>query len=51
MYKHDGSENMEDSFTLQVTDGRHQLDRQVTVRVVPVNDEEPRLLRLAPPPA
>lgn len=45
MYVHDGSENMEDSFILQLTDGRHQLDREVMVRVEPVNDEEPQLVR------
>lgn len=48
MYVHDDSENMEDSFILQLDDGRHQVDREVMVRVVPVNDEEPRLVRLAP---
>lgn len=47
-YTHDDSETAEDSFVLRLTDGRHQLDREVVVRVVPVNDEEPRLVRLAP---
>ncbi|XP_070711353.1 FRAS1-related extracellular matrix protein 1a [Pempheris klunzingeri] len=45
MYMHDDSENMEDSFTVQLTDGRHQLHRQVVVKVLPVNDEEPRVIR------
>ncbi|XP_039996233.1 FRAS1-related extracellular matrix protein 1a isoform X2 [Xiphias gladius] len=45
MYMHDDSENMEDSFTIQLTDGRHQLHRQVMVKVLPVNDEEPRTIR------
>ncbi|XP_051284973.1 FRAS1-related extracellular matrix protein 1a isoform X2 [Dicentrarchus labrax] len=45
MYMHDDSENMEDSFTIQLTDGRHQLHRQVVVKVLPVNDEEPRVIR------
>ncbi|KAF3697512.1 FRAS1-related extracellular matrix protein 1 [Channa argus] len=45
MYAHDDSENMEDSFTIQVTDGRHQLHKQVMVKVLPVNDEEPRVIR------
>ncbi|XP_008304842.1 FRAS1-related extracellular matrix protein 1-like [Stegastes partitus] len=45
MYMHDDSENMEDSFTIQLTDGRHQLHRQVMVKVLPVNDEEPRVIR------
>ncbi|XP_028263008.1 FRAS1-related extracellular matrix protein 1a [Parambassis ranga] len=45
MYMHDDSENMEDSFTIQLTDGRHQLHRQVMVKVLPVNDEEPHIVR------
>ncbi|KAK1890048.1 FRAS1-related extracellular matrix protein 1 [Dissostichus eleginoides] len=45
MYMHDDSENMEDSFTLQLTDGRHQLQRRVVVMVLPLNDEEPRVVR------
>ncbi|XP_033962126.1 FRAS1-related extracellular matrix protein 1a [Pseudochaenichthys georgianus] len=45
MYMHDDSENMEDSFTLQLTDGRHQLQRRVVVMVLPLNDEEPHVVR------
>ncbi|XP_078131977.1 FRAS1-related extracellular matrix protein 1a isoform X3 [Sander vitreus] len=45
MYMHDDSENMEDSFTIQLTDGRHQIQRQVMVKVLPINDEEPRVIR------
>ncbi|XP_059211374.1 FRAS1-related extracellular matrix protein 1a [Centropristis striata] len=45
MYMHDDSENMEDSFTIQLTDGRHQLQRQVMVKVLSVNDEEPHVIR------
>ncbi|XP_022603580.1 FRAS1-related extracellular matrix protein 1 [Seriola dumerili] len=45
MYMHDDSENMEDSFTIQLTDSRHQLHRQVMVQVLPVNDEEPHTIR------
>lgn len=45
MYMHDDSENMEDSFMLQLTDGRHKLHRQVMVKVLPVNDEEPHIIR------
>ncbi|KAF7649534.1 hypothetical protein LDENG_00139980 [Lucifuga dentata] len=45
MYMHDDSENMEDSFTIQLTDGKHQLHRHVMVKVLPVNDEEPRVIR------
>uniref|UniRef100_A0A3Q1H8X6 C-type lectin domain-containing protein n=1 Tax=Anabas testudineus TaxID=64144 RepID=A0A3Q1H8X6_ANATE len=45
IYKHDDSENMQDSFTIRLTDGRHHLHRQVMVKVLPVNDEEPRIIR------
>ncbi|KAL6118931.1 frem1 [Pungitius sinensis] len=45
MYMHDDSENEEDSFTIRVTDGRHRLQRKVMVKVLPVNDEEPRVIR------
>uniref|UniRef100_A0A3Q2Q6U8 FRAS1-related extracellular matrix protein 1 n=1 Tax=Fundulus heteroclitus TaxID=8078 RepID=A0A3Q2Q6U8_FUNHE len=44
-YLHDDSENMIDSFIIHLTDGRHELQRQVTVEVVPVNDEEPHVIR------
>uniref|UniRef100_A0A3Q2EFW1 FRAS1-related extracellular matrix protein 1 n=1 Tax=Cyprinodon variegatus TaxID=28743 RepID=A0A3Q2EFW1_CYPVA len=45
MYLHDDSENMMDSFIVQLTDGKHQLERRVMVEVLPVNDEEPHLIR------
>lgn len=45
MYMHDDSENMDDSFTIQLTDGRHRLHRQVMVKVLPVNDEGPHVIR------
>ncbi|XP_041636155.1 FRAS1-related extracellular matrix protein 1a [Cheilinus undulatus] len=45
VYQHDDSENMGDSFTVQLTDGRHKLHKQVMVTVQPVNDEEPRVIR------
>lgn len=45
MYMHDDSENMVDSFTIHLTDGKHQLQRHVMVNVLPVNDEEPRVIR------
>lgn len=49
-YVHDDSDTTGDSFVLRLSDGRHQLDRELTVRVVPVNDEQPQLLRLAAKP-
>ncbi|XP_072314872.1 FRAS1-related extracellular matrix protein 1a [Eucyclogobius newberryi] len=45
MYMHDDSENMEDTFTIQLTDGKHKLHRQVMVKVLPVNDQEPQVIR------
>ncbi|KAL0970327.1 hypothetical protein UPYG_G00240500 [Umbra pygmaea] len=45
MYMHDDSENMVDSFIIQLTDGKHKLQRHVMVNVLPVNDEEPRVIR------
>ncbi|XP_055084970.1 FRAS1-related extracellular matrix protein 1a isoform X2 [Periophthalmus magnuspinnatus] len=45
MYMHDDSENMEDSFTIQLTDGKHKLQRQVMVKVLPVNDQMPQVIR------
>lgn len=48
MYVHDDSDTTEDRFILRLSDGWHELDREVKVSVVPVNDEEPRLVRLAP---
>lgn len=45
MYMHDDSENMEDSFSIQLTDGVHMLHRQVMVKVLSVNDEEPKVIR------
>lgn len=45
MYVHDDSETLEDSFTILLTDGKHQIQRRVTVQIVPQNDEEPSVIR------
>lgn len=45
LYVHDDSESVEDSFTIQLTDGRHRVLKQVMVKVLQVNDEKPRLIR------
>uniref|UniRef100_A0A3Q2V9Z3 Fras1 related extracellular matrix 1a n=1 Tax=Haplochromis burtoni TaxID=8153 RepID=A0A3Q2V9Z3_HAPBU len=47
VYVHDDSESVEDSFTIQLTDGRHHVLKQVTVKVLQVNDEKPQLIRNA----
>ena len=43
VYQHDGSESSADAFVVLVTDGVHNVTRQVSIKVVPVDDEEPRL--------
>uniref|UniRef100_A0AAY4DSI7 FRAS1-related extracellular matrix protein 1 n=1 Tax=Denticeps clupeoides TaxID=299321 RepID=A0AAY4DSI7_9TELE len=45
LYVHDGTENMHDSFTIQLTDGKHIVENQVVIKVLPVNDEEPHITR------
>lgn len=48
VYKHDGSENFVDSFTLSLYDGLHNILRTCFVNVTPINDEPPRLLKNLP---
>nr|XP_045613099.1 FRAS1-related extracellular matrix protein 2-like [Procambarus clarkii] len=45
MYNHDDSETTEDNFELQLTDGdpEHQVKKDIKVKILPVNDEAPRL--------
>nr|XP_009677125.1 PREDICTED: FRAS1-related extracellular matrix protein 1-like isoform X1 [Struthio camelus australis] len=43
MYMHDDSENLTDSFTIQLSDGKHKVLRTISVKVTPVNDEKPVL--------
>uniref|UniRef100_A0A3P9KP61 FRAS1-related extracellular matrix protein 1 n=1 Tax=Oryzias latipes TaxID=8090 RepID=A0A3P9KP61_ORYLA len=45
MYAHDDSEDVEDSFSIRLTDGKHQVDRRLRVEVLPVNDQVPRIIR------
>ncbi|XP_069482158.1 FRAS1-related extracellular matrix protein 1 [Ambystoma mexicanum] len=45
MYMHDDSENLADSFTVQLSDGKHMVQRTVLVKVLPVNDEKPVLIK------
>uniref|UniRef100_A0A4W5RFZ9 Fras1 related extracellular matrix 1b n=1 Tax=Hucho hucho TaxID=62062 RepID=A0A4W5RFZ9_9TELE len=47
MYMHDDTETLKDSFTVQLTDGRHTIQGTAHLRVLPVNDEKPRLLKNA----
>ncbi|NXD25972.1 FREM1 protein, partial [Spelaeornis formosus] len=43
MYMHDNSENLTDSFKIQLSDGKHKVLRTISVEVIPVNDEKPML--------
>ncbi|XP_066504077.1 FRAS1-related extracellular matrix protein 1b [Hoplias malabaricus] len=47
IYMHDDTETLKDSFTVQLTDGRHTVQGTAWVRILPVNDEKPRLLKNA----
>ncbi|NXG34434.1 FREM1 protein, partial [Dromaius novaehollandiae] len=43
IYMHDDSENLTDSFIIQLSDGKHKVLRAISVKVIPVNDEKPVL--------
>ncbi|XP_060791422.1 FRAS1-related extracellular matrix protein 1a isoform X2 [Neoarius graeffei] len=45
VYLHDDSESKQDSFIIQLSDGKHQLQRHILVKVMPVNDEKPCIIR------
>ncbi|XDV17566.1 hypothetical protein PO909_023405 [Leuciscus waleckii] len=45
MYMHDDSESEQDGFIVQLSDGKHQLQKHMQVEVLPVNDEEPQIIR------
>lgn len=45
MYMHDDTETLKDTFAMQLTDGVHTVQGTAWVRVLPVNDEKPRLLK------
>ncbi|KAM4706960.1 FRAS1-related extracellular matrix protein 1 [Discoglossus pictus] len=45
MYVHDDSENLADRFTVQLSDGKHEVKRTIFVNVVAVNDEKPELTK------
>ncbi|KAL1023166.1 hypothetical protein UPYG_G00037220 [Umbra pygmaea] len=47
MYLHDDTDTLQDSFTVRLTDGRYTIQETVLIRILPVNDEKPRLLRNA----
>ncbi|XP_075472114.1 FRAS1-related extracellular matrix protein 1-like [Ascaphus truei] len=45
VYMHDDTETRQDSFTVQLTDGKHTVQKTLHVHVMPVNDEKPHLIR------
>nr|XP_056700742.1 FRAS1-related extracellular matrix protein 1-like [Euleptes europaea] len=45
MYMHDDTESLEDSFTIQLTDGKHTVQGTLYIYIMPVNDEIPHLSR------
>ncbi|XP_053368460.1 FRAS1-related extracellular matrix protein 1b [Clarias gariepinus] len=47
MYMHDDTETHEDTFTMQLTDGRHAVQGRAWVHILPVNDEKPQLIKNA----
>ncbi|XP_066460377.1 FRAS1-related extracellular matrix protein 1 isoform X2 [Eleutherodactylus coqui] len=44
-YVHDDSENLADRFTIQLSDGQHEVERTIFVTVIGVNDEKPVLTK------
>ncbi len=45
IYRHDGSENLEDTFTLQVSDGKHVAKSTGSVQIQALNDEHPQMAK------
>ncbi|KAM6077807.1 LOW QUALITY PROTEIN: uncharacterized protein LJ206_008261 [Theristicus caerulescens] len=43
LYMHDDTESLEDSFTVQLTDGKHTVQGTLYIYIMPVNDEIPHL--------
>nr|XP_054756056.1 extracellular matrix protein 3 [Lytechinus pictus] len=42
-YVHDDSETTEDSFTVLLTDGKYEVTKEITITILEVDDETPRL--------
>ncbi|XP_072900029.1 FRAS1-related extracellular matrix protein 2-like [Hemitrygon akajei] len=43
VYEHDDSETKEDSFNIQLTDGKYTVEKTVIIMVIPLDDETPRM--------
>ena len=46
-YKHDGSQESGDEFTLLITDGVHKEERVSHVKIMPLKDEQPQVTKNA----
>ena len=46
-YKHDGSQESGDEFTLVITDGVHKPEHVSHVKVMPLKDEQPQVTKNA----
>jgi len=44
IYQHKGTETTSDQFELSVTDGKHTTKRSVNMTIIPMDDEQPRLV-------
>ncbi|CAN0195455.1 unnamed protein product [Bubo scandiacus] len=45
LYMHNDTESLEDSFTMQLTDGKRTVQGTLYIYIMPVNDEIPHLSR------
>ena len=43
VYEHDNSETIKDTFKVNVSDGKHSIEKEIAITVLPVDDETPRL--------
>ncbi|XP_069747817.1 FRAS1-related extracellular matrix protein 2-like isoform X2 [Narcine bancroftii] len=43
VYEHDDSESKEDSFDIQLTDGKYSIEKTVIIMIIPLDDETPRM--------
>ncbi|KAM9009080.1 uncharacterized protein PRD47_011322 [Ara ararauna] len=48
LYMHNDTESLEDSFTMQLTDGKRTVQGTLYIYIMPVNDEIPHLSRSVP---
>lgn len=42
-YKHDDSETTSDVFEIKLSDGEHSVKKKIPIKILPVDDETPRL--------